>query len=96
MGKTIRGQRKGPGTVFRSHTRHRYGPAKLRALDFAERQGYIKGVVKHLIHDPGRGAPLAAVAFKKAYVPAPLVALPVLLSPTASSAAATPMARTRS
>jgi large subunit ribosomal protein L8e len=36
-------------------------------LDYAERHGYIKGVVKEIIHDPGRGAPLARVAFKNAY-----------------------------
>lgn len=46
MGRVIRGQRKGKGTVFRSHTQHRKGAAKLRALDYAEREGYIKGIVK--------------------------------------------------
>ena len=29
--------------------------------DYAERHGYIKGVVTYIIHDPGRGAPLAKV-----------------------------------
>ena len=29
--------------------------------DYAERHGYIKGVVTDIIHDPGRGAPLAKV-----------------------------------
>lgn len=29
--------------------------------DFAERHGYVKGVVTDIIHDPGRGAPLAKV-----------------------------------
>ena len=42
MGRVIRGQRKGRGSVFKSHTKHRKGPARLRALDFAERKGYIK------------------------------------------------------
>ena len=46
MGRVIRGQRKGPGSVFTAHTKHRKGAAKLRAVDFAERRGYIKGVVK--------------------------------------------------
>ena len=46
MGRVIRAQRKGAGSVFRSHTKHRKGPPRLRALDFAERHGYIKGVVK--------------------------------------------------
>ncbi len=33
-------------------------------MDFAERKGYIKGVVRDIIHDPGRGAPIARVAFR--------------------------------
>ena len=36
-------------------------------MDFAERNGYIKGVVREIIHDPGRGAPLARVNFRNAY-----------------------------
>ncbi|KFK31043.1 hypothetical protein AALP_AA6G060500 [Arabis alpina] len=51
-------------TVFKSHTHHRKGPAKFRSLDFGERNGYLKGVVTEIIHDPGRGAPLARVAFR--------------------------------
>ena len=46
MGRVIRSQRKGPGSVFKAHTKHRKGAAKLRAVDFAERHGYVKGVVK--------------------------------------------------
>ena len=46
-----------------SHTRTRKGPAQHRTLDHAERNGYIKGVVTDIIHDPGRGAPLARVSF---------------------------------
>lgn len=61
MGRVIRAQRKGRGSIFVSHTRLRKGPAKLRALDSAERNGYIKGVVTDIIHDSGRGAPLARV-----------------------------------
>ena len=45
-----------------SHTRTRKGPAQHRTLDHAERNGYIKGVVTDIIHDPGRGAPLARVS----------------------------------
>jgi large subunit ribosomal protein L8e len=67
MGRVIRAQRKGRGSVFKSHNQHRKGAAKLRALDFSERQGYIKGVVKEIIHDPGRGAPLAVVTFRDPY-----------------------------
>jgi len=67
MGRVIRGQRKGKGSVFTSHYTLRKGPAKHRALDFSERKGYIKGVVRDIIHDPGRGAPLAQVVFKDPY-----------------------------
>jgi large subunit ribosomal protein L8e len=36
-------------------------------LDFAERNGYIRGVVKDIIHDPGRGAPIAKIQFSNRY-----------------------------
>jgi len=67
MGKVVRGCRKGKGSVFTAHTRLRKGAAKLRVNDFAERHGYVKGVVKEIIHEPGRGAPLAKVQFQNAY-----------------------------
>eukprot|EP01123_Difflugia_compressa_P000099 TRINITY_DN101_c0_g1_i2.p1 TRINITY_DN101_c0_g1~~TRINITY_DN101_c0_g1_i2.p1 ORF type:complete len:253 (-),score=61.22 TRINITY_DN101_c0_g1_i2:172-930(-) len=67
MGRVIRSQRKGAGGIFKSHTHHRKGPAKHRALDFAERHGYLRGLVREIIHDPGRGAPLASVHFKNPY-----------------------------
>jgi len=67
MGRVIRAQRKGCSPAFKSHTFHRKGAAKLRSMDYAERHGYIKGVVKEIIHDPGRGAPLAIVAFRDRY-----------------------------
>jgi len=67
MGRVIRACRKGRGSVFKSHTHYRKGAAKLRSLDFAEREGYIKGVVTDIIHDPGRGAPLVRVDFRDPY-----------------------------
>jgi len=67
MGRVIRGQRKGAGSVFRAHVKRRKGAAKLRSLDYAERHGYVKGVIKDIIHDPGRGAPLAQVVFRDPY-----------------------------
>mgnify|MGYP002785618008 FL=1 len=67
MGRVIRAQRKGSSANFKSHTFHRKGAAKLRSNDFAERHGFIKGVVREIIHDPGRGAPLAVVAFRDRY-----------------------------
>ena len=63
----IAGQRKGAGSVFKSHNTHRKGAAKLRTLDYAEKHGYIRGVVKEIVHDPGRGAPLAKVTFRNPY-----------------------------
>ena len=67
MGKVIRKCRKGAGSVFTSHSTHRVAPCKLRKLDYIEKEGYIKGVVKDIIHDPGRGAPLAKVVFRDPY-----------------------------
>jgi len=67
MGVGIRAQRRGAGSIFKCHSKHRKGAVGLRTYDFAERNGYIKGVVKELIHDPGRGAPLAVVQFRSPY-----------------------------
>ena len=67
MGRVIRAQRKGAGSIFRSHTVGRKGAAKLRVFDFAERHGYVRGIVKDIVHDPGRGAPLAKVVFRDPY-----------------------------
>jgi len=67
MGRVIRSQRKGAGSVFKSHNKHRKGAPKFRPIDFAERHGYIKGVIREIIHDPGRGAPLAQVVFRDPY-----------------------------
>ncbi|KAG0768786.1 hypothetical protein G6F57_004559 [Rhizopus arrhizus] len=67
MGRVIRAQRKGAGSIFKSHTVGRKGAAKLRVFDFAERHGYVRGIVKEIVHDPGRGAPLAKVVFRDPY-----------------------------
>jgi len=67
MGRVIRAQRKGRGSVFLSHNKHRKGAPKFRSLDYAERHGFMKGVIKDIIHDPGRGAPLAVVHFRNPY-----------------------------
>jgi len=69
MGRVIRAQRKGNGSVFTAHVKHRKGPAKYRSLDYSERQGYVKGIVKEIVHDPGRGAPLASVEFRHPFKP---------------------------
>jgi len=67
MGRVIRAQRRGRGSVFKANKHFRKGPVKLRTLDYAERKGYVRGVVKDIIHDPGRGAPLAKVQFRRIY-----------------------------
>merc|ERR1712110_1230454 len=67
MGRVIQCQRKGAGSIFTSRSKGRKGAAKLRSLDYAERQGFVKGLVKDIVHDPGRGAPIAKVQFKDPY-----------------------------
>ena len=67
MGRVIRTQRKGGSHIFKAVTTHRKGATQLRAYDFAERNGYVKGVVKDILHDPGRGAPVARVVFRDPY-----------------------------
>ena len=67
MGVNILQQRKGKGSIFRAVTRTRKGAVKLRTLDYAEKHGYIRGVVKQIIHDPGRGSPVARIQFMNAY-----------------------------
>ena len=67
MGRVIRGQRKGAGGIFKAHTVGRVAPSKLRRLDFIEKEGYIRGTVKEILHDPGRGAPLARIVFRDPY-----------------------------
>jgi len=67
MGRVIRAQRKGRGGIFKAHTHKRQGPAHHRVLDFAERKGFIRGLIKEIVHDPGRGAPLARVVFRDPY-----------------------------
>ncbi|KNZ44435.1 60S ribosomal protein L8 [Puccinia sorghi] len=66
MGRVIRNQRKSGG-IFKAHQKHRIAPAAFRPLDFAERNGYIRGLVKEIVHEPGRGAPLARVVFRDPY-----------------------------
>jgi large subunit ribosomal protein L8e len=50
-----------------ANTRLNKAPAQFRTLDFAEAHGYTRGVVKEIIHDAGRGAPLAKVQFRHPY-----------------------------
>lgn len=67
MGRVIRTQRKGASLIFASKSRLKKHPAKLRAFDYAERNGYVKGVVRRIVHESGRGAPLAEIVFRQRY-----------------------------
>lgn len=67
MGKRIRVQRRGRGSsTFRASTHKRVAPAQyppqISAKDTLE--AAINGVIEDLVHDPGRGTPLALVRFE--------------------------------
>ncbi len=62
MGKRIRAQRRGRGSsTWRAHTFRRVAPAKYPPISLGELKGALKADVVELVHDPGRGAPLAAL-----------------------------------
>jgi len=67
MGRVIRGSRKGKSLIFTAKVKHRQGAVKLRPVDYAERHGYAKGLVKKIFHDSGRGAPMCEVVFHDPY-----------------------------
>jgi large subunit ribosomal protein L2 len=67
LGKRIRVQRRGRGGFpFRASTHKRVAPARypltLRAKEHFETA--TSGVIEELVHDPGRGTPLALVKFE--------------------------------
>ncbi len=58
MGKRIRVQRRGRGSpTFTANTHKRVAPAKIPPFE----RPYLIGEVVDLVHDPGRGAPLALI-----------------------------------
>jgi len=62
MGKRIRVQRRGRGSpTFRAATHKRIAPVKYPPVSKKELEGVIKGEIKEIMHEPGRGAPLALV-----------------------------------
>jgi large subunit ribosomal protein L2 len=67
MGKRIRVQRRGRGgSTYRASTHKRVAPAKYPAT-ITPKESFnasISGVIEDLVHDPGRGAPLALVRFE--------------------------------
>jgi large subunit ribosomal protein L2 len=67
MGKRIRVQRRGRGgSTYRASTHKRVAPARYPvAITLQESfEASINGVIEALVHDPGRGAPLAFVRFE--------------------------------
>jgi large subunit ribosomal protein L2 len=67
MGKRIRVQRRGRGgSTYRSSSHKRVAPAKYPP-GITPKESFeasINGVIEALVHDPGRGAPLAFVRFE--------------------------------
>lgn len=62
MGKRIRVQRRGRGSpTFRAATHKRVAPVRYPPMSREEREGAVQGQVVELLHDPGRGSPLASV-----------------------------------
>jgi large subunit ribosomal protein L2 len=67
MGKRIRVQRRGRGaSTFRASTNKRVAPARYpSAISVKENfEIAVNGVIEELIHDPGRGSPLALIRFE--------------------------------
>jgi large subunit ribosomal protein L2 len=67
MGKRIRVQRRGRGgSTYRASTHKRVAPAKYPSAITSKEyfEASINGVIEALVHDPGRGAPLAFVRFE--------------------------------
>ncbi|MBT8171314.1 50S ribosomal protein L2 [Candidatus Bathyarchaeota archaeon] len=62
MGKRIRVQRRGRGSsTFRASSHKRVAPVKYPSVSITEKKGVVKGQVKDIVHDPGRGSPMVAV-----------------------------------
>ena len=62
MGKRIRVQRRGRGSsTFRAATHKRVAPVQYPPMSKEEREGVIQGQIMEILHDPGRGSPLASI-----------------------------------
>lgn len=62
MGKRIRVQRRGRGTsVFRASTHKRVAPVQYPSTTEKQREAVVRGEIKEIVHESGRGAPLASV-----------------------------------
>lgn len=62
MGKRIRVQRRGRGSsTFTASTHKRVAPVQYPPMSNKQQEGVIQGQVKDIVHDPGRGAPMASI-----------------------------------
>jgi len=62
MGKRIRVQRRGRGSpVFRASTHKRIAPIHYPVMSKEELEGVLHGRVTEILHEPGRGSPLASI-----------------------------------
>jgi large subunit ribosomal protein L8e len=64
MGRVIRSQREGAGSIFKSRPTHHDQAALFRPLDYTERQGYIRGKVTDIVHKSKQSSPLIKVVFR--------------------------------
>ncbi|MEM2104397.1 MAG: 50S ribosomal protein L2 [Candidatus Bathyarchaeia archaeon] len=65
MGKRIRVQRRGHGgPTFRAATHKRVAPASYPQAGKDISETVTRGIVEEIVHDPGRGVPLALVRFE--------------------------------
>ena len=62
MGKRIRVQRRGRGTsTFKASTHKRVAPVQYPSTTEKQREAVVRGEIKEIVHESGRGAPLASV-----------------------------------
>ena len=55
-------QRRGKGSkTFQASTHRRVAPARYPSIPKEKLEGVVTGRIQHLLHDPGRGSPLACV-----------------------------------
>lgn len=62
MGKRIRVQRRGRGSsTFRAATHKRVAPVQYPTMSKEKQEGVVQGQIMEILHDPGRGSPLASI-----------------------------------
>jgi len=62
LGKRIRVQRRGKGSqTFQASTHKRVAPARYPSLPKEKLESAVRGQIVQLLHDPGRGSPLAYI-----------------------------------